>query len=199
MGQFYAFVDESGQDTEGKFFAASVVIVSSNREQIENRLIQAELVSEKFPRKWSRSKHKVQSLFFKEVQKITSLQGTIFYKVALHKVAYTDFSATTTALAINSATSFSDQTSVYVDGLRKAELRRFRKSVRLICRRTKRIKSIRREETSVLIRLADAICGLVRQAYMGNSWAQITLATLERELFVTKMSKPPLSRRNNLS
>ena len=46
---------------------------------------------------------------------------------------------------------------------------------------------MRREENEALIRLADAICGLVRDAREGHPWAGAALAELRQHGLVTEL------------
>jgi len=58
MQKLYCYVDESGQDTEGRLFLVSVLLTSSEREGLRGRLREIEQTSGKGTRKWTRSTRK---------------------------------------------------------------------------------------------------------------------------------------------
>ena len=55
MQKLYCYVDESGQDTEGKLFLVSVVITGSEREGLRNKLRKIEQMSGKGTKKWKKA------------------------------------------------------------------------------------------------------------------------------------------------
>ena len=54
--KYYCYVDETGQDTKGKLFIVAIVIVADKREELIKRIEQVELSSQKYLRKWQKSK-----------------------------------------------------------------------------------------------------------------------------------------------
>lgn len=52
MDKLYCFVDETGQDTKGKFFLVSVVISGAEREHLGKLLNETEQQSGKLEKKW---------------------------------------------------------------------------------------------------------------------------------------------------
>lgn len=75
--------------------------------------------------------------------------------------------------------------TVFVDGLRKGEMPQFARGLRDLHIKRRKIRGVRKDENNSLIRLADAVCGLVRDARDGNDWAHSVLQKLEkREIIV---------------
>jgi hypothetical protein len=77
-----------------------------------------------------------------------------------------------TAKAILTAAGEMSGATVYVDGLPKARLRWFGVELRRLSIPTRKVAGVRREESDALMRLADAGCGLVRQA-LSAEWPEI--------------------------
>ena len=53
--KLYCYVDESGQDTEGRFFLVAVVISGDGRDELQQRLEEIEHRTRKGRAKWHRS------------------------------------------------------------------------------------------------------------------------------------------------
>jgi hypothetical protein len=53
MQRLYCYVDESGQDTQGKLFLVTAVVTERQyREELEQRLLEIEEISRKRQMKW---------------------------------------------------------------------------------------------------------------------------------------------------
>jgi len=70
--------------------------------------------------------------------------------------------------------------TVFVDGLRKHEAERFDRLLRAQRVGIKKVRGVQKEQNNAFIRLADALCGLVRDAEEGQAWAVDALRRLER-------------------
>jgi len=80
MQKFYCYVDETGQDTKGRFFLVVVVIVTKDdREAIEQRLLKIEEQSEKRMLKWRTTSLKRKIAYLEGALGIKELRGNIFY------------------------------------------------------------------------------------------------------------------------
>jgi hypothetical protein len=81
--------------------------------------------------------------------------------------------------------------TIYVDGLKDKEREVFTRVLRDLRVRTKKIRGVKRDSNNAMIRLADALCGLVRDAEDGDEWALIQARRIfGKNLF--KKQKPPL-------
>ena len=63
----------------------------------------------------------------------------------------------------------------------------FSKTLRRLQVHTSKVRGVRREENDAFIRLADALCGLVRDAEEQQPWAQEMLASLQQRGVVTRL------------
>ena len=53
----------------------------------------------------------------------------------------------------------------------------------------KKVRGVRDEQSNAGVRLADALCGLIRDADEGEPWAMATLAQLRQRGVVTRCSE----------
>ena len=79
MQKLYCYVDESGQDTKGKFFLVSVVITSSERERLRNKLRKIEQMSGKETKKWTRATRVQRRKYIELIITDKDFLGNIFY------------------------------------------------------------------------------------------------------------------------
>jgi hypothetical protein len=70
--------------------------------------------------------------------------------------------------------------TVLVDGLKRTERRSFTQELRAARVNPYKVRGVLKEENNAMIRLADAICGLVRDAGEGQAWAVEMLGRLKR-------------------
>ena len=169
MQKLYCYVDESGQDTEGKFFIISVVVTGSEREEITQALEHIERRSGKGRRKWSESRNWQKLAYMGSVLANSALKGRLHYTI------YTDpstnfFQATilTTGRAITTHATGEYKATVFIDGLQKSLIDRVGTELRRLEIRTEKVRPVRNETASALMRLADALSGFVRETLQGR-------------------------------
>lgn len=90
-----------------------------------------------------------------------------------------------TADAVRGQAKRGDEVTVYVDGFTKSEIDTFKKILKPSMKARTFVKMIRRDESSSLIRLADALCGLLRDAEEGNEWAETLVLSLRKRKILT--------------
>ncbi|MDA1169001.1 MAG: DUF3800 domain-containing protein [bacterium] len=170
--KFYCYVDESGQDTAGELFVVSVLVLGAQRYELEKALEAIELESGKRKKKWTNTKHKERERYLRSVMRLEGLKNAVFYDVLRGSKEFFAFTANTTAFAVRKRAKKGDEVTVYVDGFTKIEIAKFKKILKPSMKARTFVKMIRRDESSLLIRLADALCGLLRDAQEGSLWAQ---------------------------
>lgn len=178
--KYYEYVDESGQDTAGRLFVVSVVILSARRYEIEKALEAIEIESGKFKKKWTDAKHKEREVYFRSVRKLEGLKEAVYFDMLKRSKDYFEFTAKVTADAVRGQAKKGDEVTVYVDGFTKSEIDKFKKILKPSMKARTFVKPIRRDESSSLIRLADALCGLLRDAEEGSEWAKELVLSLRR-------------------
>jgi hypothetical protein len=170
--KLYAYIDESGQDTKGAIFIVSVLVLENGREKIQNYLEIIERQSQKKNIKWHKAKFAFRQRYIKEIIKLEELTNTIFFEVFSDSKKYIELTSYTTAKAILKRAHEDYIVTIFIDGLRKQELETFKRGLKDLQIKTRKVRGIKKEENDVFIHLVDAICGLVRDAHEGEKWAQ---------------------------
>lgn len=157
------YTDESGQDTQGKIFIVCTIIIPSDKEShLESNLKAIEIKSRK-TKKWYESGNKKRNAYVKlilEDQLLTNLE--IFCSIYENKKDYITLTSAHIAKAILSCTKDKKYIAkIFIDKMDKATINLLRHDIKLFHIRYKKIRGLS-DAGSRLIRLADAICGLMR-------------------------------------
>lgn len=160
--KIYCYVDESGQDTEGQLFVVSVVIASHEKQILEERLELIEQQTRKHTVKWSRTAKAIRRAYLERVLSVPELHGRILFAHYRNSKAYMDLTAQTIVNAISVSKVHDYKAVLLIDALPIAQAGRMGALLRHMGVTTKKVRGVRDEESNALIRLADAICGLVR-------------------------------------
>ncbi len=170
MQKLYGYVDESGQDTGGKFFIVSVVILGQERDELLKLVEQFEQESGKGKLKWGKAAHQ---------KRLEYLRRVFAERRFGEKLRYSIFRGTTdfdlaTMMAIAKAVNWRKPTvnyavNVYVDGLSKSKRLEYRRQLRRLGVPIRQVRGITKDENNALTRLADAVAGLVRDATSGDN------------------------------
>lgn len=180
--KLYAYVDESGQDTAGRMFIVAVVVTDERREELRQALEAVETASKKEIRKWTHTPRTRRTAYIEGVCRLVQLRRNIFSLVDTSTRSYDLATATATARAILHLGYAERTVSVFVDGLPKSHAPSFTATLRKYGIHTHKVRGVRRDENEPLIRLADAICGLQRDALNGQVWARALLLTMQHAL-----------------
>ena len=160
--KLHAYIDESGQDTEGMFFVVGVVIISKEQEEIISTLHNIEKQSGKKNIKWRKSKPTFRRAYIEHIAATIQLCDFIFFELFTDSKKYIEMTSFATAHAIHEKTRGKKyHVNIFIDGFNRAEMKRFVYALR----------GIRNDESNAFIRLADAVCGLIRDAEDGDLWA----------------------------
>jgi hypothetical protein len=120
--KLYAYVDESGQDTEGRFFVVSVVLIGEARDTVLGQLAALEERSGKGRVKWRKARYAYRQAYIDGLAHLTSLSDCIFMAVFNETRAYFDLTVEVTARAIRAKVRGHDyRMTVFVDGLTRQE------------------------------------------------------------------------------
>jgi hypothetical protein len=116
-----------------------------------------------------------------------ALQQALFFDILQTTSDYMTLTALTTARAIQRKVHWPYKVTVFVDGLRRHEVPLFSKGLRRLQIQTRKVRGVRRDENNAFIRLADALCGLVRDAEEQQTWARAMLTVLQQRGLVTRL------------
>lgn len=184
--KLYCYVDETGQDTEGKWFLVVVTILSRDKDKIEDLLVKIERESGKFKTKWHRAKYRQRKKYFEKILETDILDLALYYSIYEDSILFADLIARTTAKAIKDYSRKSYKANIVIDGLGKNLERQFAASVRKLGITTEKVKGAR-DESSPFIRLADAVAGLLRDNYEKKEWAITMVKKLNKRKSVYKI------------
>jgi len=82
--KLYAFVDESGQETAGRLFVVSVLILAEEREALLQRLEVMEARSGKQNTKWQKTRHSYRRAYMEEIRNVPLFHQTLFFDILRH-------------------------------------------------------------------------------------------------------------------
>lgn len=175
--KLYCYVDETGQDTKGELFIVSIVVASKDREELRNLLDNIEEKTGKKKTKWIQTKKQYKVAYIDHVLNAKAFRNKIFYSLLKDTKAYREVTLITIASAITIVKENDRyKASIFIDGLQKKEIPRVGAGLRKIGVHTEKVRGVR-DENDALIRLADAISGLVREWHKGIDYAQKLLKT----------------------
>lgn len=165
--KLFCYVDETGQDTQGRLFVVAVVVTESEREALRQQCSTVERESGKGQRKWVKSKHDRRLAYIRQVLKIPALHGKLCFSASHGHANYQEETVRAITESLRLVESSEFQATVLIDGLPRSEEREVGLRLRRLGVPVKKVRGAR-DETDVLIRLADAVCGFVRAALEGQ-------------------------------
>ena len=165
--KLYAYVDESGQDTQGKIFIVAVVVIASDRDTARKKLNEIERGSRKFNKKWTKSRPQQRISYMEQVMALKEMIS-VYYDVYQNTIDYVDLTILTTARALGEFTDLPYRATVMIDGLRRAEQNYFSSGLRKLQTGVYKVRGIK-DQADEFIRLADAVAGLIRDDLDGKT------------------------------
>jgi uncharacterized protein DUF3800 len=166
----YAFVDESGQETNGALFLVSVILTDHEYEHINQILIEIEERSGKRLKKWSKARFEYRLAYIESIIGQPLFRGLILFSHYVNNQAYFDLTVETTAKAIHHKNKEAFPATVIVDGLRGRDVDRFKTRLRGSGINVRKVRGAR-DESEPIVRLADAVAGFVRDFLEGQTYA----------------------------
>lgn len=173
--KLYCYVDETGQDAGSNFFIVSIIVTDNQQIELEAKLEKIEQSSGKRLLKWIKTKDQLRKDYINAIINDSSLPMLIYVvSTEGESQIYTVQEVMATAQAIyayreeNNIDEKDYKATITVDGLSKSVALRMGSSLRKLGIQTRKVIGLR-DESSAIIRLADAIAGLAREAYEGKS------------------------------
>lgn len=178
--KIYLYVDETGQDTAGKLFVVAVVVGDSSRGQLEEKLLKIEKSSGKCAKKWQKTRKREQINYIKAVLAAKESRRVLYYKLYL-ETGKQYLPLIIYALRELIAALFKGKKiSVTIDALTKKGRRAVAVSLRRLGVKIDAVRG-KRDESSALLRSADALAGFVRDGIEGRSdFNKIFVRAVER-------------------
>lgn len=182
MRKLYCYVDESGQDTTAqsgreRIFIVAVAVFEDDLEALEQACKKYEIQSGKRQSKWRKTNPESRAAYWQMIISDEQFKRTLCYSRTIPPLN-AEFDART-ILSIAKAILWhrpgTDYTSdIYVDGISVSKQVDYANELRKIGIHVHRVRRAV-DEKSALIRLADALAGLAREAAGGNQVAEAIL------------------------
>ena len=166
--KLYCYVDESGQDSDGKFFIVSVVVTDRERDKIMELCEQIEVSTGKRYRKWIKADHAKRIDYIRRILRETIFSSKLNVAIYRNRKEYLALTVLTIARAILSREEEDYKATILIDGLPRAHEKWVGSELRHLRIQVRKVRGTRTDENDAMIRLADAVCGLVRGAMEGN-------------------------------
>lgn len=160
MKKLYIYVDESVQDTAGRLFIVSAVVVEEERDVVETRLTHIEQSSGKGTVRWIKTSLRHKQRYLGQVFQSNLFVGKLFFSYFTNTTHYVDATLLTISRAIHHKTGASPYTAtVFIEGLSKHQVVRFPRELRKVFGvRVHKVRPLPHRSHST-IRLADALAG----------------------------------------
>jgi len=121
----------------------------------------------------------------------SQFKGRIFYQIFANTREYEDLMVLVIGKALNLYTEVHNITkykaTIVIDGLRQAEAKRVAKSLRQLGVRIRKVRG-EKDESNALLRLADAVAGLVREGSEGKENYTKIVKKLTKEKVVSELN-----------
>lgn len=192
--RLYCYADETGPDTKGEFFLVSVVAVEGElREAAEASLERIETRTKKYNRKWGGTKHDIRIDYLRDILQVKQLSGSIFYATYRGQTNYISLIAQTiikvilrwlSAVTNPPVKAYGDyQATIIIDGINEAEQKLVSRLLKESHIRYNKVRGPK-DESTALLRLADAMAGFLRDYHEGNGYTDKLYRTFQRQEFI---------------
>lgn len=171
MQKLYCYVDETGQDTEGRLFLVSVIITEKEQQELRQKLEEIENKTKKRFSKWIKTKKAIKQKYLQKTIETNLFKDKIFFGQHTQTKAYTEVIILTTARAILKQAPKEYEAYIYVDGLSRSGRRRLASGLRRLRIKVRKVRGAR-DQSEIFIRLADAMAGFVRDYLEGEKYAK---------------------------
>ncbi|SRR6266481_1312664 len=170
--KLYCYVDETGQDTEGSLFLVALVVTGEERDLLVAEAEKIERESGKGLNKWRKAGFAAKREYIRAIFFSAQFRHSLFFASYENTGGYLDLTILATARAILQRAGDNDyKATVIVDGLRASETGHFASALRQLRIGVKKVRGMK-DESNALIRLADALCGFIRDYLEGQEYTR---------------------------
>lgn len=173
--KFFCYVDESGQDTQGKLFIVSIVVATWERDQLIQVCETIEQKTSKGRVKWIKTSYSQRLAYIQNIVSTPIFQRKLNFGVYHNTRDYSTLTTQAIAQALNATGETDYKATILIDGLPRTQERLVGNQLHHLGVHTKKVRGVKKDENDALIRLADAVCGLVRAATEGQAAMQTLL------------------------
>ncbi|TSC83692.1 MAG: hypothetical protein G01um101416_1187 [Microgenomates group bacterium Gr01-1014_16] len=170
--KLYCFVDETGQDTEGKFFCVVAILTKSEKvDELRQNLINTEIKTKKISSKWGKTNVKVRQNYLQNAISHVKKSSRVYFAVFHNSKEFTALTAFTITQVI-SLYSKGGKNSwfIIIDGLNSVEQDKTLRIVKNYYINYRKISG-KTDQSEPILRLADSFAGLIRDYEEHQSYA----------------------------
>ena len=188
--KIYCYVDETGQDTKGWLFITVSIIIENEKIPLEIFLEACEAKSGCHKRKWLKTRNKEKTKYIGLVLSSALFKEKIYFRKYDQGRDYVQMAADAIVGAIEAYAErrMLGKTAVIIiiDGLNSVEKATISRIIRKNGIFVDKIRGMR-DQSSSLIRLADTVAGIVRDAEEGNAKLQTVVNELEQKGVISEI------------
>jgi hypothetical protein len=184
--KLYCYVDETGQDAGSELFIVVAVVVTSDVNAVRERLQELEKKTNVSSTKWHKSSHKYRIKFMEAFLSQGSEGLHVYFVKARKPVSYHTITLEILQKVLSANSTGITRVIVCIDGLSKTSGKQFTSALRTPMLKIKLTNGVR-DESEILIRLADRWAGCLRMALGGNEQCGTLLARAERNGVLTEI------------
>ncbi len=144
--KLYCYVDETGQDTAGRFFAVSILITEAEREKLLKEIEAIEKESKKGNVKWKKARPEARQKYIEALAQLDNLHDKVF--VATYRDSKEYLVHTADAIAKSLRQRRGDRAIIYIDALSDAQQPKLKRQLRPSVNIPTQVRSVRREENN---------------------------------------------------
>jgi hypothetical protein len=197
MEKFYIYVDESGQETQGRFFVVATIIMTADwREEGEQNLFAIERRTGKKKPKWYKTHHRVKERYLQEIISLDPLKHNIFYATYENTTDYIPLTAETIIETLKQKITGEYVVTIGIDGLEGREVKEVTHIIKANKIRYRKVRGMR-DESSAWIRLADAIAGFINDTQKNKPYTRAWYPQLQQAGFLIEIKKAGVSGSSN--
>jgi hypothetical protein len=187
MEKLYCYVDETGQDTQGKLFLVAVVILEKAvNDELRGQLLAIERRVGKRRARWAQNRLPTRQAYLERILSLPALRDSIWYAAYPQAQDYIALTGRSIATAIRTRAHGPYRATIEIDGFNETELAKVRKALKAARVTYEKIRGWR-DESLVFIRLADALAGFLRDAEEGQPYTRPFLTRFQRQRFLHKL------------
>jgi hypothetical protein len=150
----------------------AVVVTDEQRDTLAAEAERLEERTGKGPKKWRKAVFGRRVEYLRAVLSSPLFQDSLFFASYENTSAYLDLTILSTARALLRKAGDADyKATIIVDGLSASEAARFAAGLRQLRIGVKKVRGMK-DESSPLLRLADAICGFIRDYLEGQEYTK---------------------------
>ena len=166
--KLYCYVDESWHGARRETLIVAVIVTEGEQDEYKTACEFMEQASGKRADKWTRAGYGQRVAYIQRVLDAPLFSGRLCFAVHPASTAYPVTVAQTIAAALASMGAGDYRATVWIDALSRKGETEVRKQLHDLGTKVRKVRGVQRDEHNALIRLADALAGLVRAAAEGQ-------------------------------